>query len=101
MTASVSATDRISDHTRQPGKKRNCARCPPRLEMMNTGGGYPPSAAPNPSSFRSVMAGRRGTINTGKFVVRIVARTDRGRRVVSTRTYTDCRKGPPTTRVER
>jgi hypothetical protein len=38
---------------------------------------------------------------TGRFVVRIVARTNRGRRVVSTRTYSNCRKGPPTTRVER
>ena len=37
----------------------------------------------------------------GRFVVRIVARTNRGRRVVSTRTYSDCRKGPPRTRVER
>jgi hypothetical protein len=39
--------------------------------------------------------------SSGRFVVRIVARTDRGRRVVSTRTYDDCRKGRPTTRVER
>jgi hypothetical protein len=38
---------------------------------------------------------------TGRFVVRIVARTDRGRRVISTRTYLDCVKGPPRTRVER
>jgi hypothetical protein len=37
----------------------------------------------------------------GRFVVRIVATTDRGRRVISTRTYRDCRKGAPTTRVER
>ena len=37
----------------------------------------------------------------GRFVVRIVARTDRGRRVVSTRTYSNCKKGPPTTRVQR
>ena len=37
----------------------------------------------------------------GRFVVRIVARTNRGRRVVSTRTYSDCKKGPPRTRVER
>jgi hypothetical protein len=37
----------------------------------------------------------------GRFVVRVVATTDRGRRVISTRTYEDCRKGPPTTRVER
>ena len=39
--------------------------------------------------------------SSGRFAVRIVARTDRGRRVVSTRTYENCRKGPPTTRVER
>jgi dienelactone hydrolase len=39
--------------------------------------------------------------SAGRFVVRIVARTDRGRRVVSTRTYTDCKKSPPATRVER
>jgi hypothetical protein len=39
--------------------------------------------------------------SSGRFVVRIVARTSRGRRVVSTRTYVDCRKGPPTTRVAR
>jgi dienelactone hydrolase len=37
----------------------------------------------------------------GRFVVRIVATTNRGRRVISTRTYRDCRKGRPTTRVER
>ena len=36
----------------------------------------------------------------GTFVVRIVATTNRGRRVISTRTYRDCRKGRPTTRVE-
>jgi hypothetical protein len=35
----------------------------------------------------------------GRFVVRIVARTSRGRRVISTRTYENCRKGRPTTRV--
>ena len=39
--------------------------------------------------------------SSGRFVVRIVARTNRGRRVVSTRTYADCKKGPPKTRVER
>ena len=37
----------------------------------------------------------------GRFVVRIVATTNRGRRIVSTRTYEDCKKGPPTTRIER
>jgi dienelactone hydrolase len=37
----------------------------------------------------------------GRFVVRVVATTNRGRRVISTRTYRDCRKGRPTTRVER
>lgn len=36
----------------------------------------------------------------GRFVVRIVASTNRGRRVISSRTYKDCRKGRPTTRVE-
>ena len=36
----------------------------------------------------------------GRFVVRIVATTNRGRRVISTRTYRDCKKGRPTTRVE-
>ena len=36
----------------------------------------------------------------GRFVVRVVATTNRGRRVISTRTYVDCRKGRPTTRVE-
>ena len=35
----------------------------------------------------------------GRFVVRVVATTNRGRRVISTRTYADCKKGPPTTRV--
>jgi dienelactone hydrolase len=37
----------------------------------------------------------------GRFVVRIVATTNRGRRVISTRTYEDCRKGPPRTTVRR
>jgi dienelactone hydrolase len=37
----------------------------------------------------------------GRFVVRIVATTSRGRRVISTRAYANCRKGRPTTRVER
>jgi dienelactone hydrolase len=37
----------------------------------------------------------------GRFAVRIVATTDRGRRVISTRIYEDCKKGPATTRVER
>jgi dienelactone hydrolase len=36
----------------------------------------------------------------GRFVVRIVATTNRGRRVISTRTYENCVKGPPKTRVE-
>jgi hypothetical protein len=39
--------------------------------------------------------------SSGRFVVRIVATTNRDRRVISTRTYADCRKGAPTTRVER
>lgn len=39
--------------------------------------------------------------SSGRFVVRVVATTNRGRRVISTRTYSDCRKGPPRTRVER
>ena len=39
--------------------------------------------------------------STGRFVVRIVATTNRGRRVISTRTYENCKKGPPTTRVVR
>jgi hypothetical protein len=37
----------------------------------------------------------------GRFVVRILATTNRGRRVISTRTYKNCRKGRPTTRTER
>jgi hypothetical protein len=37
----------------------------------------------------------------GRFLVRIVATTNRGRRVTSTRTYSDCRKGRPVTRVSR
>jgi dienelactone hydrolase len=37
----------------------------------------------------------------GRFVVRIVATTNRGRRVISTRTYENCKKGPPTVRVVR
>jgi dienelactone hydrolase len=37
----------------------------------------------------------------GRFVVRIVATTNRGRRVISTRTYDRCRKSRPTTRVAR
>ena len=37
----------------------------------------------------------------GKFVVRVIATTNRGRRVISVRTYKDCTKGAPTTHVER
>jgi dienelactone hydrolase len=37
----------------------------------------------------------------GRFVVRVVATTNRGRRVISSRTYRDCRKGRPTTRTSR
>jgi hypothetical protein len=36
---------------------------------------------------------------SGRFVVRIVATTNRGRRVISTRTYDDCVKSAPVTRV--
>ena len=38
---------------------------------------------------------------TGRYKVRIVALTNRGNRVISTRTYKNCKKGRPTTRVER
>lgn len=38
---------------------------------------------------------------SGRFVVRIVTRTNRARRVISERTYVDCVKGPPRTRVVR
>jgi hypothetical protein len=39
--------------------------------------------------------------STGRYVVRIVALTNIGRRVISTRTYKNCRKGKPSTRVDR
>jgi hypothetical protein len=38
---------------------------------------------------------------TGTYVVRIVALTNRGNRVISTRRYKGCKKGRPTTRVDR
>ena len=36
----------------------------------------------------------------GRFKVRIVATQSTGGRVISTRTYRGCKKGPPHTRVE-
>jgi hypothetical protein len=39
--------------------------------------------------------------STGTYVVRIVALTNRGNRVISTRRYKGCKKGRPTTRVDR
>jgi hypothetical protein len=38
---------------------------------------------------------------SGRYKVRIVALTNRGNRVISTRTYKNCKKGRPTTRVDR
>jgi uncharacterized membrane protein YgcG len=39
--------------------------------------------------------------NTGTFLVRIVALTNRGNRIISTRRYKNCKKGRPSTRVDR
>jgi hypothetical protein len=39
--------------------------------------------------------------DTGRYKVRIVALTNRGNRIISTRVYKNCKKGRPTTRVDR
>jgi hypothetical protein len=39
--------------------------------------------------------------NTGTYLVRIVALTNRGNRIISTRRYKGCKKGRPSTRVDR
>jgi hypothetical protein len=39
--------------------------------------------------------------NSGRYKVRIIALTNRGNRVISTRVYKNCKKSRPSTRVDR